>query len=68
MQSLPPQYYAPYANAPAHYQPPPPHMMQQHQQSMAMNMSQLPPQQSAQSELNANGKPKRKQVKNACGK
>lgn len=68
MQSLPPQYYAPYANAAAHYQPPPPHMMQQHQQSMAMNMSQLPPQQSAQPELNASGKPKRKQVKNACGK
>jgi len=67
MQSLPPQYYTPYPNAAAaHYQPPPPHMMQQHQQSMAMNMSQLPPQQSAQPELNSNGKPKRKQVKNAC--
>jgi hypothetical protein len=68
MQSLPPQYYTPYGNTAAHYQaPPPPHMMH-HQQQMAMNMSQLPPQQSAQPELNASGKPKRKQVKNACGK
>ncbi|CAM0137545.1 hypothetical protein VKS41_003012 [Umbelopsis sp. WA50703] len=66
MQSLPPQYYTPYGNTAAHYQaPPPPHMMH-HQQQMAMNMSQLPPQQSAQPELNASGKPKRKQVKNAC--
>ncbi|KAI9280222.1 hypothetical protein BC943DRAFT_331022 [Umbelopsis sp. AD052] len=67
MQSIPPQYYAPYGNATAHYQPPPPHMMQQQQQPpMGMGMSQLPPQASSQPELNASGKPKRKQVKNAC--
>ncbi|KAH8548905.1 hypothetical protein BGW37DRAFT_158916 [Umbelopsis sp. PMI_123] len=68
MQSIPPQYYTPYGNAAAHYQPPPPHMMQQQQQqpTMGMNMSQLPPQPSVQPELNASGKPKRKQVKNAC--
>jgi hypothetical protein len=43
-------------------------MQQQQQPPMGMSMSQLPPQPSSQPELNASGKPKRKQVKNACGK